>query len=70
MMPRYNSHPQIAGHNPQLSPIGVNQSNFGFSPVSHADFAVPSYAPVQIPSHDLLSDVKYQPQPVLGMSHV
>jgi hypothetical protein len=70
MMPRYNSHPQIVGRNPQLSSVGVNQSNFVFSSVSHANFADPSYPPVQIPSHDLLSDVKYLPQPVLGMSHV
>jgi hypothetical protein len=70
MMPRYNSHPHIASHNPQLSPIGVNQSNFVYPPVSHANFANPSYPPVQIPSHDLFSDVKYLPQSVLGMSHV
>ncbi|KAF2999782.1 hypothetical protein E8E13_005634 [Curvularia kusanoi] len=65
MMSRYNSHPQMISHHSQLSPVGVNQSNFVLSSVSHADFANSGYAPVQIPSHDLLLDVKYLPQPVL-----
>lgn len=67
---RYNSHPQVAGHHPQLSPVGVSQAGYAFSSVSHADFTHSSYPPVQIPSHDMMSDVKYLPQPVLGMSHV
>lgn len=33
--------------------------------VSHADFSHSSYQPVQIPIHDMTSDVKYMPQPVL-----
>lgn len=70
VMQRYNSHPQVAGQHPQLSPVGVSQAGFAFTPVSHADFTHSSYPPVQIPSHDMMSDVKYLPQPVLGMSHV
>lgn len=70
IMPRYESHPQIDSHHSQLSPIGVSQAGYAFSTVSHADFAHSSYQPVQIPSHDMIADVKYLPQPVLGMSHV
>lgn len=70
VMPRYNSHPQVPGHHSQLSPIGVSQAGYGFSSISHPDFAHSSYQTVQIPSHDMIADVKYLPQPVLGMSHV
>ncbi|KAJ8105358.1 hypothetical protein OPT61_g10228 [Boeremia exigua] len=68
VMPRYNSHPQLPGHYPQLSPIGVSQAGYAFPPVSHADFAHSSYPPVQIPSHNMMSDAKYLPQPVLEPS--
>ena len=67
---RYNSHPQALGHQSQLSPIGVSQAGYPLSAVSHADFTHPIYEPVQIPPHDMYADVKYLPQPVLGMSHV
>ncbi|KAH6612134.1 hypothetical protein C7974DRAFT_446068, partial [Boeremia exigua] len=68
VMPRYNSHSHIASQLPQLSPIGVSQAGYAFAPVSHADFTHSSYLSVQIPSHDLMSDVKYLPQPVLEQS--
>lgn len=70
VMPRYNSHPQLIGHHSQLSPVAVSQAGYSFSSISHAGFAQSSYPPVQIPSHNMMSDVKYLPQPVLGMSHV
>jgi len=70
VLSRYNSHPQVAGYQPQLSPAGASQAGYAFPSVSHADFTHSSYPPVQIPSHDMMSDVKYLPQPVLGMSHV
>jgi hypothetical protein len=70
VMQQYNSHPRVAGHHSQLSPVGVSQTGYPLSTVSHADFTHSSYPPVQIPSHDMYADVKYLPQPVLGMSHV
>jgi hypothetical protein len=69
VMQRYHSHPQAPGHHPQMSPVGVRQAGYQFSSVSHAPDFTSSYPPVQIPSHDF-ADVKYLPQPVLGMSHV
>lgn len=69
IMHRYHSHPQISGHLPHLTPIVVSQAGYQFSSVSHAPDFTSSYPPVQIPSHDF-ADVKYLPQPVLGMSHV
>jgi hypothetical protein len=40
------------------------------SAVSHADFSRSTYSSIQIPIHDLSSDVKYAPQQqhALGMS--
>ena len=70
VMQRYNNHPRVAIHHTQLSPVVVTQASYPFSSVSHADFPHSSYQPVQIPSHDMIADVKYLPQPVLGMSHV
>ncbi|KAF9694242.1 hypothetical protein EKO04_007819 [Ascochyta lentis] len=67
---RYNSHAQVVGHHSQLSPVGVSQAGYGFSSVSHANFAHSSYQPVQIPSLDIIADVKYLPQPVLEHSTV
>lgn len=69
VMQQYHSHPQIPSHHSQLSPVGVSQAGYPFSSVSHADFPHSSYHPVSIPTHDF-ADVKYLPQPVLGMSHV
>ncbi|KAF2626467.1 hypothetical protein BU25DRAFT_99806 [Macroventuria anomochaeta] len=65
IMQRYNSHPHVAGHHPQLSPVGVSQAGYTFSSFSHADFTHSSYQSVQIPSHDMMADAKYLPQPVL-----
>ncbi len=70
VMPRYNSHPQVASHYTQLSPLGMGQADYAFPSVSHANFTHSSYPPVLIPSHDMMLDAKYLPQPVLGMSHV
>lgn len=70
VMQRYSSQSQLPGHHPQISPVGVSQAGYSFSPVSHApDFTHSNYPPLHIPSHDF-ADVKYLPQPVLGMSHV
>jgi hypothetical protein len=67
---RYNSHPQLPSHHSQLSTVGVSQADYAFPSVSLAGFAHSSYQPVQIPSQDMIADVKYLSQPVLGMSHV
>jgi len=69
VMQRYHSHPQIPGPHPQMSPVGVSQASYQYSSVSHAPDFTSSHPSVQIPSHDF-ADVKYLPQPVLGMSHV
>lgn len=70
VVPRYHSHPQIPGHHSQVNPISVSQAGYPFSLISHAPALTnSSYQPVQIPPHDF-ADVKYLPQPVLGMSHV
>jgi hypothetical protein len=72
VLQRYNSQPQAA-----LQPIHVSSAEMGQAgsyshpaTVSHADFSHSSYSSVQIPLHDLNSDTKYMPQPVLGMSRV
>ena len=71
---RYNSHPQAALQQVHVSPVGMSQAGPYNYPaaVSHADYSHSSYSSVQIPIHDLNSDVKYMPQPqsVLGMSRV
>jgi hypothetical protein len=67
---RYSNHPQVPSYHSQLSPVGVSEAAYAFPAISHPNYAHSSYQPVQIPSHDMIADVKYLPQPVLGMSHV
>jgi hypothetical protein len=69
---RYNSHPQASLQHLQTSPSNMGRIGPYNYPaaVSHADFSHSSYSSVQIPIHDLTPDVKYMPQPVLGMSRV
>jgi hypothetical protein len=72
VLQRYNSHPQAAVQQVQVSSAALSQAGPYNYPaaVSHADFTHSSYSSVQIPNHDFTSDVKYMPQPVLGMSRV
>lgn len=69
---RYNSQPQVPLHTLRNGSVDMSQAGPYSNPttVSHADFSHSSYQPVQIPIHDMTSDVKYMPQPVLGMSRV
>jgi hypothetical protein len=69
---RYNSHPQVSMHSSEAVSAGSNQAGHYNYPteVSHAHFSHSSYSSVQIPIHDMNPDVKYMPQPVLGMSRV
>lgn len=71
-LPRYNSQPQPSLHPLRVSSADMSQAGSYNLPaaISHADFSHSSYPPVQIPIHDMPSDVKYMPQPVLGMSRV
>jgi hypothetical protein len=69
---RYNSQPQVPMRSSQVGSVGNSQAGRYSYPaeVSHADFSHSSYSSVQIPIHDMNPDVKYMPQPVLGMSRV
>lgn len=73
VLQRYNSHPQANLQHIQAS-SAADMSRVGPyhypAAVSHADYNHSSYSSVQIPIHDLTPDVKYMPQPVLGMSRV
>lgn len=71
-MPRYNSQPQIPTHTMRNSSLEMSQADAYHLPaaVSHADFSHSTFHPVQMPYHDMNSDVKYMPPPVLGMSRV
>jgi len=72
LIQRYNSHPQAAAQQYQVSSAEQSQVEPYSYPaaVPHADYSYSNYSSVQIPSHD--SDVKYMPQQqrVLGMSRV
>jgi hypothetical protein len=72
VLQQYNSHPQGSLHQIHVSSAGISRAGPYSHPatVSHADFSHSSYSSVQIPIHDLTSDAKYMPQPVLGMSRV
>ena len=61
---RYNSHPQLPMHSSQAGSYNFPQA------ISHTDFSHPNYSSVQMPVHDINQDIKYMPQPVLGMSRV
>jgi hypothetical protein len=69
---RYSSNPQTAMHSAQVSSAELRQAGHYNYPtaVSHADFNHSHYSSVLIPMHDMSADVKYMPQPVLGMSRV
>lgn len=71
-MSRYNSLPGVPTHQMPVSSAPMSQAGAYNYPtaISHADFSHTSYSSVQIPIHDFSSDVKYMPQPVLGMSRV
>lgn len=72
VLARYNSHPQANLQHIQVSSADLGRVEpYNYSAaVSHADFNHSSYSSVQIPIHDMTPDVKYMPQPVLGMSRV
>jgi hypothetical protein len=72
VLQRYNSHPHAVMQQTQVSSADMSRVGPYTHPaaVSHADFSHSSYSSVQIPIHDMSQDVKYMPQPVLGMSHV
>jgi hypothetical protein len=69
---RYDSHPQANLQHMQVSSADMGRVGHYNYPaaISHADFNHSSYSSVQIPIHDMTPDVKYMPQPVLGMSRV
>lgn len=69
---RYNSNSQSIMHSTQVNSAELNQAGHYSYPtaVSHADFSHSHYSSVPIPMHDMSTDVKYMPQPVLGMSRV
>jgi hypothetical protein len=74
LLQRYNSHPQIPAHSMQPSSAEMSLAGpYSYTAtVSLADFSHSTYPSVQIPMHDMNSDVKYMPQAqvVLGMSRV
>ncbi|KAH8709944.1 hypothetical protein GQ44DRAFT_776880 [Phaeosphaeriaceae sp. PMI808] len=67
VLPRYNSHPNTVLQQMQASSVDMGRSGPYNYPaaVTHADFSHSSYSSVQIPIHDMTSDVKYLPQLVL-----
>lgn len=72
VMHSYNSNTQIPVHQIQASSAEMSQAgSYNFvTAVSHTDFSHAGYASTQIPFNDYAPDVKYMPQPVLGMSRV
>lgn len=68
---RYNSQPHISMLQ-QVSSADMNQAGSYGLPVAavHTDFIDSNFNPVQMPRYDMMSDVKYLPPPVLGMSRV
>ena len=67
-VPRYNSHPQVPMQSSLHSSGNVSQAGDYSAP--HIDYSHSSYSSIQMPMHDINPDVKYMPQPVLGMSRV
>ncbi len=72
VLQQFNSQSHVPVHPLRVSSADLSQGGSYNLPaaVSHADFSHSSYPSVQIPIHDISSDVKYMPQPVLGMSRV
>jgi hypothetical protein len=69
---QYKIHPQVSYHPSQVSSANISQAGQYNLPtaISRSDFSHSSYSSVQIPMHDMNPDVRYMPQPVLGMSRV
>ena len=70
---RYGSSPQVQNQQPRVGAVDMSQAgSYAMPPaVSHTDFNLSSFRGVQIPSHDVDSDVKYVPQhAVLGMCRI
>ena len=72
VMQRYSSDSEVALYPSHLSLASMNSvGSYNFpAAVPHADFAHSSFHSVQIPTHDMIPDVKYMRQPVLGRSRV
>ncbi|KAF1843348.1 uncharacterized protein K460DRAFT_143852 [Cucurbitaria berberidis CBS 394.84] len=67
--PRSEQYSQYPEPQPALQRYNNQAGAYNFpAAVAHADFNHSSYPPVQMPFHDMTSDVKYMPQPVLEQS--
>lgn len=80
-LPRYSSHSQVPLSQPQVTAADLSQAGPYTLPlavsqavshaVTHADSSHSTFQPVQIPQHDVASDVNYARQHVVyGMSRV